>query len=87
MKLALDQFGNDIKQDVQQEEKKMNVNLPKLPNLASLLKLGGVVLTAYGVNVNSYKEMTLGAAATAVIHLIDSVFNSPPKTQPKVTGV
>lgn len=45
-------------------------------------KLGGLALAAYGAQVNNIKTMTVGAAVAAVVHFIDSIFNSPKGTSP-----
>ena len=49
---------------------------------AFIAKLGGLALTAYGVNVNNLKDMTVGAAFAAIIHGLDSIWNSPKGTPP-----
>jgi hypothetical protein len=51
--------------------------------LFSLLsKLGGLAVGVLGVNTGSIKEMTIGPAFAAIIHAIDSLFNSPRNTPP-----
>ena len=49
---------------------------------AVLSKLGGLALVAFGAEINSVKDMTVGAAGTALVHWIDSVWNSPKGTPP-----
>lgn len=47
-----------------------------------LAKLGGVGLAAYGTDVHSVENMTVGAAVAVAVHFIDSVFNSPKGDHP-----
>lgn len=57
-------------------------DLERLFTVAS--KLGGLGLAAYGTDVNNIKTMTVGAAVAAVVHLIDSIFNSPKGSHPSL---
>jgi hypothetical protein len=51
--------------------------------LISLLgKLGGLAVGVIGVNAHSLEEMTVGGAFTAILHGIDSIFNSPKGSSP-----
>jgi hypothetical protein len=54
-----------------------------ITQLLSLLgKLGGIAVGVLGVNTHSLGEMTVGAGFAAVLHAIDSVFNSPKGESP-----
>jgi hypothetical protein len=47
-----------------------------------LSKLGGLALAVYGVQIHSISDMSVGAAGAALIHFIDSTWNSPKGTPP-----
>lgn len=56
------------------------MNLGKV--FATISKLGGAAVAALGVNTHSLSTMTLGAAYAALVHIVDSVFNSPAGQHP-----
>lgn len=60
----------------------MSVEFGKIFSLVS--KYGGLAVAAFGVNTNNLKEMTVGGVYAAIIHLWDSVFNSPRGQHPSV---
>ena len=62
------------------------IPVPSLSQLFSFVaKFGGAGLAAYGVQINSIKDMTVGAAFAAIIHFIDSTWNSPKGVPPTST--
>lgn len=48
-----------------------------------IAKLGGLAVTAFGVQAHSWEDMTVGAAGAAAIHWIDSTWNSVKGEQPQ----
>lgn len=50
--------------------------------VSALGKLGGLAVAVLGVNTHSLSEMTVGAALAAVLHAVDSIFNSPSGSAP-----
>lgn len=47
-------------------------------------KIGGLVVAGIGVNAKSLEEMTLGGALAAILHGIDSIFNSAKGSPPQL---